>query len=35
MQIEDLCEACTIESNSPISISRLLELADKVASITG
>ena len=35
VKIEDLCELCSIEESTPVSITRLLELADLVASIKG
>jgi len=35
VKIEDICEACTIEDNSPVSIQRLLELAEIVAKMSG
>ena len=28
VKIEDICEACTIEDNTPVTIARLLELAE-------
>lgn len=35
VKVEDLCEACTIESNSPISVAQLLQLAEEVGKISG
>lgn len=35
VKIDDICEACTIEENSPIPMQRLQELADQVAKFKG
>ena len=35
VKVDDLCETCTIEANSPISMARLLELAEQVGKVTG